>query len=185
MREELARKGIHILGLGYIPAYMLFPRDVFIFILLFGLLFFLVLDIMRLQGYVSYPDILMRDFEYRGLGGHIYFLIGIFIVTILFPSNIALIAVLMLTVGDTVAGITKRMYSHGLLPMLASCVITGILLNNTLDLNLSVMVILAGSVAASLVDAFPIKLKGLYINDNIAIPVGSGLTMYFLSFLRL
>jgi len=111
------------------------------------------------------------------------FLVAAALTILIFPSGVAIPALLFLTVGDPAAEIVGVTWGRlrivggktleGTLAGIAACLLVGgpLLLVDRLQLSLPVLVI--GAVAAALTELLPLP-----IDDNFTIPFGSGLAMF-------
>ncbi len=141
-------------------------------------------------------------------GGYFYALLSSFLAVLLFDKAVAVAAMLFLDVGDAATGLSgaimtmlvgrkeadKRDYrmekmplreellysvSHPKSPalmavMLAVCGLTGLLFYPSLPLA----AIAAGAIGATVADAFPWRLFGFMVDDNLSIPLLSGVLMW-------
>ncbi len=178
MRGEAVRKSIHLLGLAYIPLYFYLHIEILVLVLFSGFLFFIFLDILRLRGRISYPDYVLRKYEYRDFGGHVYFITGALLATILFSREIAMLSILFLAIGDAVSGLVKRIVSPlaGLVSGLIASIISGSILLSFMT-RLPHVVLISGAITATILDFRPVRMGRRYINDNLTIPVVSGIVM--------
>lgn len=130
---------------------------------------------------------LMRSNELHGLTGNTYYVIGLFLITLLFPQPIVLLSVLFLAVGDSVASIVGTRWGKvrpawmcgksvegALANAFASAIVafafaTGYLHLNT---NEALMLTAVGAFASMLAEALPIPL-----DDNFTIPVVSSIVL--------
>ncbi len=141
-------------------------------------------------------------------GGYFYALLSSFLAVLLFDKAVAVAAMLFLDVGDAVTGLAgaaltmlmgrkeadKRDYSlrerslldellyaasHPKSPalmvvMLAACGLIGLFFYP----SLSLAAIVAGALGAMVADAFPWRLFGYTVDDNLSIPLLSGVLMW-------
>ena len=121
---------------------------------------------------------MLRDYESRGeITGATWLLIGSCLTIGLFSKEIAVPALLFLTVGDTFAAIVGITFPMGRIKgKTISGSITGLILSLAVilpimhDINAEILIL--GGVAAMLIELSPIPL-----NDNLTIPVLSGFIM--------
>lgn len=140
-------------------------------------------------------------------GGYFYALLSSFLAVLIFDKAVAVAAMLFLDIGDAVTGLAgavmtmlvgrkeadKRDYSirerslldellyaasHPKSPalmvvMFAVCGLIGLFFHPSLPLA----AIVAGSLGAMVADAFPWRLFGLTVDDNLSIPLLSGVLM--------
>ncbi len=178
MRGEVVRKSIHLLGLTYIPLYIYLHREMLVSGLFVALCLFAFIDLLRFMGIFRYPDYVMRKYEHSDFGGHVYFISGALLATILFSKEIAMLSILFLTLGDAVSGVVKRIASpvYGLISGLIASLVSGSILIRLIG-DLPLEVLISGSVIAILLDYKPVRIGKRYFNDNLTIPVISGLVM--------
>ncbi len=194
---ELRRKAIHVLGSFIAVVYYFIDRDIAVMglAIINGIL--LIIEWLRLSGKIRLPDILLRPHENRQVAAYIYFQIAAFISILIFEKTIAITAILMLALGDTASGLAGALmnrgnvrYSKGKLmvkplPIIAVmfvvCVITGLLFMNlpfAHDMeNIPVLAYVAGALGATLGDAVPLQIQGRPVDDNLLIPILSGIFM--------
>jgi len=148
---------------------------------------FLTVDFLRLRIH-RIKDIfivifgsLLRRREFSGLTGGSYLLLATLLAAIVFEPRVLIPAVTFLAVGDTLAAIVGlsigriRFWNktlEGTLAGLLSCVgvayLASILPYWKMPLGVGIM----GAFVAALVEALPIE-----VNDNVAVPLVSGLAM--------
>lgn len=186
----LKRGAFHAaMGVAIAAAVLLAPRVPLLVILSAGTVIFVALDIARLRTPALNSQFsarfapLMRQKEYNRLTGSSYFLIGSLIAALAFPAYTAAAAILFLSLGDSAAtaiglwrGRTRLRGKslEGHLACFTVCLAVGGVFWGLSYLPLPAAV--AGAAAATLLEALP-----LAINDNVAIPVGSGLVMALVS----
>lgn len=194
---ELRRKAVHVLGSFIAVVYYFIDWDIAVtgLAIINGIL--LVIEWLRLSGKIRLPDILLRPHENKQVAAYIYFQIAAFISILMFEKTIAIAAILMLALGDTASGLAGALmnrgnvrYSRGKLivkplpimaVMFAVCVITGLLLMRlpfAPDMqNFPFLVYVAGALGATLGDAIPLRIHGRPVDDNLLIPILSGVFM--------
>jgi dolichol kinase len=119
--------------------------------------------------------------------GTLYFFVGVFLVVIMFPKEIALASVMILTLGDSVShligkyfGKTKTILSS---TKLLEGTIAGILVGFLgAVLFVSPLKAFLGSLVAMTFEAVEIKYLRI-IDDNVTVPVVAALTIWILSIL--
>ena len=186
LRNEIFRKTIHlfasVIPLGY---YLIFPNRWLVVIILFLCsVFSVAIEIGRTRlprlEYIfkHWFNPMLRDHESRGeITGATWLLIGSCLTIGLFSKEIAVPALLFLTVGDTFAAIVGITFPMGRIKgKTISGSITGLILSLAVilpimhDINAEILIL--GGVAAMLIELSPIPL-----NDNLTIPVLSGFIM--------
>ena len=185
-RNEISRKAIHlfasVIPLGY---YLVIPdRWLVLKILFLCSVFSIAIElgrkrVPRLELFFNrWFYFMLRKHESRGkTTGATWLLIGSCITIGLFPKEIAVPALLFLTVGDTFAAIVGITFPMGRIKgKTISGSITGLILSLAVilpimhDINAEILIL--GGVAAMLIELSPIPL-----NDNLTIPVLSGFIM--------
>jgi len=191
LKFEFKRKFIHVFALSYIIVYYLSSKLYGHFIGLLTLtsilIFFLILEFFRLKLKFKIPffHIFWRDKEKNKLGGHIFFITGAIISFALFDFDIALTVMLMTIFGDMAAAlvgirfgkhwlntIPDRAWEGIIAEFLVDFIIAFLILNNVL-LSLSMAIV------ATFVETVFIK-----IDDNLSIPIFSGVVGYLIRFLK-
>lgn len=135
----------------------------------------------------------LRDSEVRGLTGGSYLLTSSVVTIAVFSREISFLAISFLVIGDTFAAmfglsLGKRKFKNsnksleGFIGAFVSCVIFGLISYfwfikrvfafNSAHPELAIVMIIAGALVASVVES-----SNLHINDNISIPILSGLAM--------
>ena len=188
--NEIFRKLIHISSLVIPLSYFFLIKDknVMATILIILTLTSLLIEYARLnrKGYIrflfeKYLKSVLRSKELKGhLTGATWMLIGFTSSVIIFDFEVAVLALLFLSVGDSVAALVGRalpigkVWDKSILGSLSGilfCVIFGLAINNTL----SVQIIIFGAISGMLIELIPLK-----INDNFSIPIFSGFIMQIL-----
>ena len=187
--EEYFRKIIHLSSLiipfGYL--YFITDKNTIVIILIFLTLIFLFIDIGRhriiwIQSIFKYFfNNMLRVHERKGkLTGATWVIIGSLITITIFSKNVAVIALIFMSLGDTAAGLIGQKFGkhkvgnkswEGFLGGLIVCFIIAIIFP-FLPLKIS----LSGALAAMIMELLPIPL-----DDNFKIPLGSGAIMMMLS----
>ncbi len=193
---EYARGMVHTaLGLVLVTILHLFPWLFAVAIISIGTAFVLVIEYLRfknprLQQWLRHwLAVFMREEEDRGLTGASYYLIGALITTLLFPVDIASLAILYLACGDPSAaaigrwrGYTRPWNKHieGNLAFLFVSLAVGIIAMRIFKTP-DIIVVAAGAFSAALIHALPLPR---HFNDNVTIPIGSALAMSITCLLR-
>ena len=180
--EEIKRKIIH-LGNSVIPlSYYFFVEDrmMMIWILFSITICFVIVDYFRFRiGWIQkwfriFFSSMLRKHELEGkLTGATWAFIGATISVFLFEKDIAVLALLFMSVGDTVAALIGQQYGkikigektiEGFAGGLVSCIFISIFFPSVIWINS-----IAGSLIASLIELSPIP-----VDDNLMIPLISG-----------
>lgn len=190
--KEVRRKAIHLTGLSVPLGLIFLGSKVTASTIALVLVASLLLEAARLKGKIRLPE--TRDHEETKVAGYIYYMAGSLLCVLLFPSKIAVTAMLFLILGDTVSGlagsILKNCDVRGAtapagrgrikpLPVVASmfvaCILIGYLASGFSGLSFPVY--LAGALAAAFADGVAIIIGGRSLDDNFSIPVFSGVLM--------
>ena len=192
-REEIKRKIIH-LGNSVIPlSYYFFIEDrmMMVWILLFISIIFVFIDFFRfrinwLEKYFHmFFNTMLRKHELDGkLTGATWVLAGSTITVFLFNRDIAVLSLLFMSIGDTVAALVGQKYGkikigskslEGFVGGLIACILVSPFFPSITWLNKII-----GSFSASLVELCPLPF-----DDNLVIPVISGSVMTYIRSLGL
>ena len=103
LREEAKRKTIHLCGIAIPVLYLFLQRELLILGFLLAFLLAGSIEWLRFRGVVSLPC--LREKEHKKIGGYVFFLIGAFISIILFEKSVAIVAILMLAIGDAASAL--------------------------------------------------------------------------------
>ncbi len=194
---ELRRKAVHAAGSIIAFAYYFVDRENVLAGLAIVNAILLIVEWQRLNGKIRLPEILLRPHEKEQVGAYIYFQIAALISVIFFEKTIAIAAILMLSLGDTASGLSGALLNEGnvrhskkkftvkpltiVSVMFAVCVLIGFIMVRlplAHDMKyLSFFSYVAGALGATLGDAVPIRVQGKPIDDNLLIPLLSGIFM--------
>lgn len=188
---ELKRKAIHlsaiVLPLGILYEWLPWPRGrsefaLFLLVLLVGAV---AIDVLRIhearvkQFFRSFFGQMIREHEELSLLGSTYLLLASLIAIEVFPQPVAAAAIGFTVLGDGFAAIVGKAWGRhrlfhksleGALGGFAACLGWGAFL--ALSGFVSWPAVVAGSLAASLVELLPIPL-----DDNLGITIAAGYTM--------
>jgi len=186
---EMRRKAIHLSGLSVPLSLLHLGRDFAIGFVALALAVSLILEWQRLKGRIRLPEV--RAQEEHKVASFIYYISGCLLCVIFFPKMIAVNAVLLLSLGDTISGLAgsilsnadvrgrKEMWGNKPLPIMAAmfigCLLIGYLASGITLLSFPIY--LAGAAAATIADGVCIMVNGKSLDDNFSIPVFSGLMM--------
>ena len=181
--RELVRKLVHLSGIVFPLGLLLLPRRSF-FILFTGFfLFYLILEILRLTSrsvggfFERFLGRFMRESEKRGIATSTYYMVGIYLVFLLFERDIAAVSMMILVVSDVAASIFGNLFGR---TRVRSKTLEGSLFFFITSLAVSLPFFplkkcLLVSLATSLVELF---VPGRY--DNFFIPMVSAILLKFL-----
>jgi len=178
IKEELGRKSIHFIGIGYIPFYSYFGKE-YTALLVISLTFFAAfLEFLKFK-YNIIPRWMLRDHEVSGIGSHLYTGISMTLITLILPMEACFVAIANGILGDGVAGIVKKYRSSVASPsMFASSLLLLIYISSIFDFSLGG--ILLGCLLGTLAER-TFKLRGHYVNDNFSVPFVSSISYFLFS----
>ena len=186
MARELRRKSIHLLGLVVPILYFFTSRDLAIIgvgglvtLALAAELLKSVAPAFRVIFLRIFSPILRSQEQKGGLTGATYFLIGSFLCILLFDKTLAIVCLCFLTLGDLFAALIGKQWGRiklfsrksleGSLACFVVCAAAALLI------GLHPVVAIAGALVATLIELLPVG-----VDDNVTIPVTSGLAMHLL-----
>jgi dolichol kinase len=188
-RHEMIRKTIHLMSMAIPIGYCLFTRKVVLIGTGFLLGIALAVEILRFswptftRWFNSLAGPLLRPHEFNGLTGSTYLLLGYYFSIHFFDKWIAIAAILFLCVSDALSGLVGRKWGRiainrgrtleGSFVFITTAMIIIVLLP-----GLAFIAGLAGVITGLLID---ILVRN--INDNLSIPLGSGLIMQIVSWI--
>ena len=180
--EEIKRKIIHLSNSVIPLSYYFFVEDrmMMVWILFSITICFVTVDYFRFRiGWIQkwfriFFSSMLRKHELEGkLTGATWAFIGATISVFLFEKDIAVLALLFMSVGDTVAALIGQRYGkikvgekslEGFAGGFISCIFISIFFPSIIWINR-----ISGSLAASLIELSPLP-----IDDNLMIPIVSG-----------
>jgi dolichol kinase len=192
--KEILRKSIHLLGILIPGIYYFSDRSAFIlwFGLIVGMLF--IAEWMRLRGIISFPGIILRSHEGHKVASYLYMMASALIVIALFSKTIAIVAITMAIIGDTCSGIVGSLWGKGahvrhtrlpfkpapiLLVMFLTSFFSGYLATLAPRLDaLPIFSLALGALGAMIADGVPWHIRGRILDDNLTIPIISGLLIF-------
>jgi len=186
IKNEMVRKCIH-LALILIPlGYTFLAKKTMLILLGSAILIAAAVELTRSlwpgfsRLFYRLTGKLLREHERSGLTGATYFFIGSFVTILFFEKWIALVALFFVVVSDGLGAMVGRLvgkhhlYSdksiEGCLVFIGTAVAALFMVS-----GVTIPIGIAGAVSAFLIDVF---VKG--IDDNFAIPLGSGMVMQIL-----
>ena len=183
--QEYIRKFIHLSNMIIPISYLfLFDQKIYlIYILFFLSILFVVIDLCRNRFFVLrkffkyFFNDMMRKHELNGdLTGASWVMIASFLTVLLFPKYIAILALIFMSIGDTVAGLIGQRFGkfnigkktwEGFFAGLFACLVVTYFYNY-LPLSISIV----GAIIAMIFEIIPIG-----IDDNLKIPISSASVM--------
>ena len=190
--SEFSRKIFHLLNMviPLIHVYFIKDRMEMLIFLSLMLIFCFFIEVLRTQYFIlhkffkKYLHFMMRDSEKEGeITGATWVFAGSLFTIILIPKPFCIIALFFLAVGDTFAALVGMNYPFlkigrktlsGSIACFVTCCIIGLLFS----FGLITSTIMFGAFIATLTE-----LSSMKINDNLSIPIFSGLSMYFFNIL--
>lgn len=188
--SELKRKFIHISSAWIAFAYIFLSRDLMIGILAFLFLGSLFSDIMRFYSkwfndfYMKVVGPVLRSHEVKLRGitltGATYLMFSALLSVLIFPKEVAISAIFLMTIGDAAAAVIgksfgkikfySKTFEGGLAFFIAGLII--VLLTPKLSNNVNEYYIgIAAVFITSIIEMLPLKL-----DDNITVPIVFGLS---------
>lgn len=169
--EEMARQIVHVSGALVLPAVLMFGKlPIIVLIALISLiLFFLPLtNFSKVNGALN---TLVRE-EKKSYHGAIFFGLSALFSLVVFPENIAFVAILSLCFGDSMATIYGKQLGWTKLPFNKKKTLEGFFACFMASFLVSVLffgreVAFALALASAFIEALP-------LNDNLAVPIGVG-----------
>jgi len=189
LKEEAKRKTIHICGVAIPVLYYFFPQDLVVLGFIFSFFIIFILEWLRFRGVVSLP--FLRRNEKKEIGAYVFFVAGAFMSILIFEKSIAIASIVMLAIGDAASGMVGAVRSvdktetyekrtkppEVMLIMFTVSFIIGYLILQSLP------VAIFGAIGAVIADGVPLRVYGILIDDNLTIPLFSGMLMSFGSIL--
>ena len=181
IRNEIQRKSIHLLTTAIPLLYIsILPNKEHIFLVcVFTAIGFLSADLLRIywktaeKYFLKIFSVLLREREIKDqLTGATYLFIGMTLAVFLFPKEIAIPVMLLLTIADPVAAIAgkampiKKIYGKSVGGFLGFLLCALIIVTIAFGFNYIGWIV---ALLAAIVELIPLK-----INDNLTIPVISG-----------
>ena len=185
--SEFSRKIFHLLNMviPLIHVYFIEDRMEMLIFLSLMLIFCFFIEVFRTQYFIlhkffkKYLHFMMRDSEKEGeITGATWVFAGSLFTIILIPKPFCIVALFFLAVGDTFAALVGMNYPFlkigrktlsGSIACFVTCCIIGLLFS----FGLNTSTIMFGAFIATLTE-----LSSMKINDNLSIPIFSGVSMY-------
>ena len=185
--SEFSRKIFHLLNMVIPLIHVYFIEDrmgMLIFLSLMLIICFFI-EVLRTRYFIlhkffkKYLHLMMRDSEKEGeITGATWVFAGSLFTIMLIPKPFCIVALFFLAVGDTFAALVGMNYPFlkigrktlsGSFACFITCCIIGLLFSHSLNTS----TIMFGAFIATLTELSSIK-----INDNLSIPIFSGISMY-------
>ncbi len=192
-KQETARQIMHIIvGLATVALIyweILSPLAIFLLIIVGSLL-----SILSKRMWLPFFSFFLKHFEREDIRkrfpgkGLIFFFVGVLLVVQLFEKDIALAAIMVLTIGDSIShligekyGVIKNIFnghSKKLLEGTLAGALTGFV---GALIFVPVPVAFLGSAAAMIAEVIKIDLNEKTLDDNLIVPLIAGTVMYLVS----
>jgi len=184
------RNCYRLFSFSFVLVYLFSSKKFIIDVLLFFIIFLLILEWVRFKNKIFNEKIFnlfssyLREREKTTISSTTIFFISMIITIILFKKEIAIVSLSFLIFADSTSAIFG--YYFGKKPILTdktlegsivfflTCITIGTIFKS-LGFSLNWLVIFASSLSASVVELFS------YIDDNISVPIVSGLVISLLS----
>jgi dolichol kinase len=191
--KEILRKLCHILfGVLIVAGLRIIEQSIFIRLLLILFLFLILVTIVNLKYEIKLLDKIGKESEKKfPLKGAIFFLVSTALVILLFPRDIALAAIIVLTFGDSVsymAGFFGAKYKVN--PFRKWKSLFGTFCGMVVAFLFAIIVIdpLSAAIGAffgMIAEAISIKLGETDADDNLVVPLAAATAIYFLNRINL
>ncbi len=202
MKKLILRKLYRLVLLAVPIIYYYWYKKYYVLAVVCAFAFSLTLDIIRLTNpaandavrrffgpFARFMRLIAKKEELRDLSGTTYTLMGCTIIVITMPKMIGITAILFNIFGDLFATIIGKRFGRrkilgektleGSLACFLSLIAVVAWSNWKLGLPWGVGIV--GAVIGTIVELVPLKIKSLQINDNLTIPILSGVVMWLLS----
>jgi len=179
IRKEACRKAIHLLGLGYIPLYLVVGKEYTLLVVVALTIFAAFLEILRIR-YSIFPRWILRNYEKKGIGAYLYFGISATLITVLLPMEACFAGIVVGSLGDGVAGLIKqtKWKKYAPVAMFASSTLLLVALSHLVSMSIPSSFVSA--IAGTVIERFP-KIGKYYINDNLSVPLISAIFYHLTS----
>jgi len=182
MADEIKRRLVHISGTGMPAFYLLdiFSWQDLQWFLLIGSSVAAILEVIRLSFGLDWwiYDKLTREYEQDNPAGYALYMFSLTVVVLVLEPDIAIPAMLMLTLGDPISGVLGSDELRSIKrPRVLATMFTICLLVAVPFLTLSASLLAAA--AATVADGVKPRVLGFVIDDNLSIPLAAGLVGWF------
>ncbi|WP_415379556.1 dolichol kinase [Halosimplex sp. TS25] len=182
MRDEIVRRLVHASGTAVPLSYLLVAEITWRHIqvlLVAGLMVAFVLEVIRLIVGLDWRiyEKLTREYEQDNLAGYFLAVFGMTVVALVFEPEIAVPALLMLTIADPVSGLLgsgELRTAKDVSVLLVTFAVATLLAVPFVPPVAAVL----GGVAATVADGIKPVIRGYVIDDNLTIPVAGAVAMF-------
>ena len=194
MSKEFKRKGIHLIGLLIPICYYFFREEdkmIAVIILLSLTVIYFSLELLRLTNkkaeryFLTHFSSFLRTHEKQKITGTGYYMFSALLSVAFLEKELAIVCLSFLILGDMFAAIIGKKFGRtkiianksleGSLACFAACLIIGLFVAWLFPTHLTLQIIAIGALTATIVELF-----SLGIDDNLTIPLISGLVMQIL-----
>jgi len=184
-KRELIRETIHMSGflVPIVSAHLTLSHTLITFLIFVATLVYVMSELARIHGFnipitstVTWNAAIMPE-VYEFVTSPVFFGVGIMLALLVFPASISNAAIAIFTLGDSLATLLGRKFGKHVFPYNKGKKVEGTLfgflfacIGSSLFVNPSKA--LAGAAAGMLMETLPTPL-----NDNVTIPLISGMTM--------
>ncbi|SIR94031.1 diacylglycerol/polyprenol kinase family protein [Natronorubrum thiooxidans] len=181
MADELKRRLVHASGSGLVALYLLANSlDLGLTWARFGVLMTVLslgvigLEFLRLRVglELSLYDKLTREYEQDQFAGYGYYMLSMTVAVLVFPAQIALPAMLMLSLGDPISGTVSDnslKFIKGPKVLVTMFVVSTIIA--TPFLYETPLAVVAAALGATIADGVKLRLGDYIVDDNLTIPI--------------
>jgi len=189
IKSEVARKAIHLSNAIIPLSYYYYSNKINMIIVLASFLIFcFFIEIYRKNNlklskfFSDWFEFMMREKEKKGqITGATWVFVGALFTILIVPDPYNIMSLLFLSFGDTFAAIIGIKFPYirlgrktlsGSIAGFFACLSIGLVI----DIPITYEIIILGAFVAMLIEVLPLP-----INDNVSIPIFSGLSMYYFS----
>ena len=200
MKKEMLRKTIHFLGIFYLPLYVYMGKAITLEVIGFLLLISFLIEALR-RKYRLLPEWILNPYEIKGIGAYVYFGVAAFLLTALLSAEAAIVGVLIGSVGDGVSGLIKAyqknqkklaksgfraikipFISMVLFSFVSLLIVSVFVTNLKIELDFDLRIIALACLIGAFIESKPIKIGDFYVNDNLSVPLFSGIFYQLFSY---
>ncbi|MEK6947744.1 MAG: hypothetical protein AABX19_00720 [Nanoarchaeota archaeon] len=189
-KKEIKRKLFHICNSMIVSVLVYFNIlnwYILLFIVLLGLLLSFIAKNYHISSITFFLKHLDRDYDIRNFPGKgaITFMSGCFIAVLFFSKDIAIASILIMGFGDAVSSLVSKSFGKLKHPLNNFKKLEGTLLGILVSFIaasffISYIEALFASIIGMIVESIYFNKKSFFIDDNILIPLFSGLTIFLL-----
>jgi len=182
-KKEIKRKLFHVFN-GVITSTLIYFDILNWFILLLIVILGIILSFIAKNYHIQH---LARDHDIRNFPGKgaITFMFGCFIAVLFFSKDIAIASILIMAFGDAVSSIVSKSFGRLKHPLNSFKKLEGTLLAILISFFIASFFVsyaeaLFASIIGMIVESIYFHNKNFFVDDNILIPLFSGLTIFLL-----